>query len=141
MKAGYSTPMLQVASVDRSIQFYGRLGFELVDVHGTPGDLGWARMHCEGGAIMFVASDEPAGAQHVGFLLYLYTPNLPALRTELTTAGIDVSPIEYPDHLPSGEVCLTDPDGYDVFIGHWGEQEQGVWQREREKKRAAGLIP
>jgi hypothetical protein len=36
MKAGYSTPMLRVRDVDRSILFYEQLGFSLVDSEGSP---------------------------------------------------------------------------------------------------------
>jgi hypothetical protein len=34
MKAGFSTPMLRVRDVDRSILFYEQLGFSLVDSEG-----------------------------------------------------------------------------------------------------------
>jgi len=33
-KAGYSTPMLHVADVGRSLRFYALLGFETIDTEG-----------------------------------------------------------------------------------------------------------
>jgi catechol 2,3-dioxygenase-like lactoylglutathione lyase family enzyme len=49
-KAGRATPMPHVADMARSIRFYELLGLELVDTQGEPP--GWARLHCEGAAIM-----------------------------------------------------------------------------------------
>jgi catechol 2,3-dioxygenase-like lactoylglutathione lyase family enzyme len=140
VKSGYSTPLLQVANVERSLRFYALLGFDVVDVEGAKGSLGWARVHCEGGAIMFVRSQEPQAPPDDRFLLYLYTPDLSALRTQLSSAGVEVSPISYPEHMRSGEICLKDPDGYSILIGHWGQSEHEAWQRQREK-RLAGVIP
>ena len=45
--------MLHAMDIERSLAFYELLGFVTVDSDcGKP--LGWARMHCEGGALMFV---------------------------------------------------------------------------------------
>ena len=134
VKAGFSTPLLQVADVERSLRFYALLGFEIVDVEGDPGSLGWARMHCEGGAIMFLRSDGPERPQKDRFLLYLYTPDLPALRTQLADAGVDVPSIARPGHMPSGELSLNDPDGYTILVGHWGKHEHDAWDHERLKR-------
>ncbi len=141
IKAGYSTPLLHVAQVERSLRFYGLLGFETVDVDGPDGALGWARAHCQGGALMFLRAEEPPAAGHDRFLLYLYTPDLPGLRAQLAAAGVEVGPIGYPEYMRSGELCLKDPDGYTILIGHWSEQEHEAWERERARKREAGLIP
>ena len=55
-KATYITPLLHVTDVERSMRYYEILGFEGVDTdraeHPT-----WARMKCEGGALM-LAHDE-----------------------------------------------------------------------------------
>lgn len=87
IRAGYSTPMLHVANVSRSIRFYRHLGFEPIDVQGQPACPVWARMHCEGGAIMFLASEHPVDARAESILLYLYTEDLPGLREQLVAAG------------------------------------------------------
>jgi catechol 2,3-dioxygenase-like lactoylglutathione lyase family enzyme len=93
VKAGYSTPMIHVSDVERSIRFYELLGFETVDTNRcTP--LGWARLHCEGGAIMLARAERPIDpAATRGFLLYLYTSNLLALRDHLLANEVQVPPI------------------------------------------------
>jgi len=141
VKAAYSTPLLHVSDVQRSLDFYGLLGFEIVDIEKSNGTIGWARMHCEGGALMFVLAEQSHSHHHDRFLLYLYTPDLPTLCRELEASGITVGPISHPEYMPSGEICLTDPDGYTVLIGHWGEKEHTTWLQQLESKRKAGLIP
>jgi catechol 2,3-dioxygenase-like lactoylglutathione lyase family enzyme len=136
--SGYLTPLLGVADVERSLHFYGLLGFQTVDVEQGDGSLSWARAHCEGGALMFVRRNEPPLRD--AFLLYLYTSDLPALRAQLIGAGVDVGPIESPGHMPSGEVELRDPDGYNIVIGHWPAQVHERWLASLEAKRAAGII-
>ena len=140
-KAGYSTPLLHVADVERSLRFYERLGFEVVDVERAEGTVGWARIHCEGGAIMFLRSEEPRATAHDRFLLYLYTPDLPALCAQLAAAGVDVGAISHPEYMPSGEACIRDPDGYTILIGHWSDREHQAWLESLERKRASGLLP
>jgi hypothetical protein len=98
-------------------------------------------MHCQGGAIMFLKAEESRLPDRDSFLLYLYSPDLPALRTELASAGVDVGAISHPPYMRSGEICLKDPDGYTILVGHWGEAEHADWERRRERKRSAGLIP
>jgi catechol 2,3-dioxygenase-like lactoylglutathione lyase family enzyme len=138
--AGYLTLLLQVRDLDRSLRFYSRLGFETVDIEKVNGVTVWARMHCAGGAIMFVPAEEDE-LSHVGSLGYLYTPDLPQLCAQLTAAGVEVGPISYPHYMRSGEICLRDPDGYVLLVGHWGSAEDEAWQRQRDAKRTAGLIP
>jgi catechol 2,3-dioxygenase-like lactoylglutathione lyase family enzyme len=135
-KPGYCTPMLHVKSIEDSAPFYERLGFTVVDTDRcTP--LGWARLHCEGGALMFLRAEHDVDPKAQGVLFYMYTPDLPALRAELVAQGISVSPIERPEYMPSGEVNLRDPDGYCVVIGHWGEAEHTAWL----KRIGTGKMP
>jgi len=130
-KAGYCTPMLHVADVVRSIRFYEKLGFTLIDHEGT-NPICWARVHCEGGALMFLRNEEePMHPAKQAVLFYLYTPDLPALREHLLAQGVEVSAISHPPHMQSGEVCLRDPDGYFIQIGHWGEKEHAEWEKNR----------
>lgn len=141
IKAGYSTPMLHVADVERAIDFYRKLGFELIDVQPSTSPFGWARMHCEGGALMFLRAEEDAAPPRGGVLLYLYTPDLPGLREQLLAAGVEASAIEYPEYMASGEMCVADLDGNTILVGHWGDAEQQTWDRDRALKREAGVIP
>ncbi len=136
-KAAYLTPMLHVKSIENSIRFYEQLGFELVDKMGECGQIGWARMHCESGALMFLlAEHEVDASRSVPFCLY--TPDLPALREKLLADGVDVPPINRPDYMPSGEISLRDPDGYLLFVCHWGDAEHAEWEKSRKTRVAAG---
>ena len=141
MKAAYSTPALHVKDIARSIHFYSLLGFELVDFEGDRAHPGWARMHCEGGAIMFLCAEGPVDRYKQGIFLYLYTPDLAALRAHLLTNGVKVSEINRPPYMPSGEISVPDPDGYGIFIGHWSDTEHQAWLEQLEVKRKAGLLP
>lgn len=134
-KAGYSTPMLHVADVERSIRFYSLLGFETIDTQGEPP--GWARLHCEGGALMLLCAEQPVdAARAAATLLYMYAPDLPALRDHLVANAVAVSPIRYPEHMASGEIRVEAPDGYVVLVGHWGKQEHEAWVRHLAERKA-----
>lgn len=135
-RAGWSTPMLHVLDIERSLRWWALFGFETVDVaRGSDGVIGWARMHCEGGALMFLRLEDPTPTPvHDRFMLYLYTPDLGALRAQLVAAGVKAGPIERPEHMPSGELCLSDPDGYTVLVGHWSDAEHETWERERRER-------
>jgi hypothetical protein len=126
-KVGYSTPMLHVVEIERSIRFYELLGFVTVDTDRCK-PLGWARMHCDGGAVMFLRAEEPLDPVRVTTMLYMYTPDLVALREQLLAAGIKVPPIKHPPYMPSGEIQMPDPDGYSVLVAHWGKAEQDAWE-------------
>jgi predicted enzyme related to lactoylglutathione lyase len=128
VKAGYSTPILHVAEIEKSIGFYELLGFTTVDTDRCK-PLGWARMHCEGGALMFLRAEGPLAASAHPVMLYMYTPDLPALREQLLAAGVGVPPIRYPEHMPSGEINLIDPDGNLIPIAHWGKAQHEAWEK------------
>jgi catechol 2,3-dioxygenase-like lactoylglutathione lyase family enzyme len=120
--------MLHAMDIEKSIAFYELLGFETVDTDGgTP--LGWARLHCEGGALMFLRAEHSVDPAVQGILLCMYAPDLVALRAELQKGGVKVPSISYPTYMPSGEMYLRDPDGYSVLVAHWGKNEQEVWER------------
>ncbi|MGH9535392.1 MAG: VOC family protein [Terriglobales bacterium] len=127
--------MLRVQSVEASIAFYALLGFELVDKMGAPECLGWARMHCKGGALMFLRAEEPAD-EGAHALSCMYTPDLPALRAHLAASGIAVPEIRYPDYLPAGEVQIQDPDGNQLALAQWGPGDDERWERERGERLA-----
>lgn len=128
-RAGWSTPLLHVRDVAASIRFYEKLGFDFIDAEGENGSIGWARVHCEGGALMFLRAEpghEMKPAEQ-GILLILYTEDLPSLRAHLLTQGIECPEIEFPDFMPSGALTLRDPDGYCVGINHWSQKEHDQW--------------
>lgn len=128
VKAGYSTPLLHVAEIERSIQFYELLGFSTIDTDRCE-PLGWARLHCEGGAVMFLRAEEPLNASAPRAFLYMYTPDLAGFREHLLANGVNAPAIKYPGYMPSGEIQLSDPDGNHIAVGHWGKTEQEAWEK------------
>ena len=127
-KVGYSTPMLHVAQIERSIRFYELLGFVTIDTDRAE-PLGWARMHCEGGAVMFLRAEKAVDRFSQSVLLYMYTPDLIGLREHLLASGVEVPGIGYPEYMGSGELRIADPDGYTILVGHWGKSEQEAWEK------------
>ncbi|MBP7588228.1 MAG: VOC family protein [Thermoanaerobaculia bacterium] len=141
VKAGWSTPLLHVTEVERSIRFYERLGFQVIDSEGATGCLGWARMHtADGSAIMLLLAEPEVHIrpEAQGIMLVLYTPELVALREQLIAAGERPGDIEHPPWMPSGTMMLRDPSGYAVGVHQWGDLEHRVWLERLEKNRAAG---
>jgi hypothetical protein len=98
-------------------------------------------MHCEGGALMFLLAEEPLGPSMQSILLAMYTPDLAALREHLLANGMKVPPITHPGYMPSGQITLTDPDGYIVGINHWSDAEHAAWLKNIEQKKNSGLLP
>jgi hypothetical protein len=135
-KAGYPTPMLHVADVERSLRFYALLGYETIDTAGVP--IGWARLHCEGGAIMLLLAQGPLDPGRRAIPIYMYAPDLRALREHLLASGVAVSEIKRPEHMRSGEVRLEDPDGHVILVGHWGDAEHQAWLRHLADRKAQG---
>jgi predicted enzyme related to lactoylglutathione lyase len=127
-KAGHSTPLLHVQEIERSIRFYELLGFATVDTDRAR-PLGWARLHCEGGAVMLLRAEEPLNPSAQGVLLYMYTPDLISLREHLLAEGVKVPAIRYPEYMRSGEIHIKDPDGYNILVGNWGKAEHEAWEK------------
>lgn len=128
--------MLHVSDLPGAIRFYETLGFELIDTQGDPP--GWARLHCEGGAIMLFLAEEPLDPARALTPIYMYTPDLPALRQHLISNGVAAAPIVHPEYMKSGEMRVVDPDGQVVFVGHWGDPEHEAWLRHLAERKAGG---
>lgn len=126
-QAYYSTPLLHVKSIEDSIRFYQLLSFKVIDTDECD-PLGWARLHHEGGAVMFLRSEHPVDAGKQAIALYMYSPDLAGLCEHLKTNGVQVPPMSRPPYMRGGEVLIKDPDGYGIFLGHWGEAEQKEWE-------------
>ncbi len=59
----------------------------------------------------------------------MYTPDLAALCEHLRGHDVAVPAVGHPEYMRSGEIRLSDPDGYTVFVGHWGAAEQEEWMQ------------
>jgi catechol 2,3-dioxygenase-like lactoylglutathione lyase family enzyme len=122
------TPYAHVADVQRSIDFYRRLGLEERNRHEEDGRLVWAFVTSPAGdpndaraRLMLALADEALDVSAQGVLFYCWAADVRGLHTELAAAGIEVGPVERPFSMPAGQFSLTDPDGYVVVVGQLGE--------------------
>src|SRR2546426_5601853 len=88
-------PMIHVASVERSVEFYRLLGFEVGNKVPPAGPLHWAWLFApkvadwkNGPNLMLTRSDCPIDAQAQEVLFYLYAADLNALRQELLAKSL-----------------------------------------------------
>jgi catechol 2,3-dioxygenase-like lactoylglutathione lyase family enzyme len=120
-------PMAHVASVPASIEFYGKLGFRVLNsVPGAAGEPRWAYLSSGQGPrpgqgpaqLMLARASGPIDADQQAVLFYAYFDDTHAARERLMAAGIEAGPIEYPFWAPRGEFRIVDPDGYTVMVTH-----------------------
>jgi hypothetical protein len=111
-------PMAFAADLQRSVDFYKRLGMEVRgSLRNSSGELQWVDLVCDQAQLMFSRASDPVIPSQQAVLFYLYSPDLIALRERLLASGVKVSPITYPDYMPKGEIRMDDPDGYVLLIG------------------------
>ena len=120
-------PMIHVADVERSIEFYKKLGFEVGNSVPRSGPKHWAWLYCpavenwkNGANLMVTRTARPLNADAQDVLFYLYVSDLVALRDDLIAKGVKVSEISYPEYLPKGECRVNDLDGYCVMVAQAG---------------------
>jgi len=119
MKTQSVVPMISVADVERSIDFYAHLGFEVANTFACEGETkpSWAWLQSGDAALMLTAEAETAGAKHT-VLFYFYAENVATARASLVEAGLNPGAIATPFYAPQGEFELVDPDGYIVMVSH-----------------------
>lgn len=112
-------PMAHVADVQRSLDFYQKLGFEPVSIgKGDDGSCYWAHAKSGKAHLMFANDCDSAKVEKEStVVLYMYAEDLVKLREDLINRGVEVSEIEYPFYMKKGQFCLNDPDGYVILIG------------------------
>ena len=122
--------MLRVASVERSVEFYRHLGFEVGNyvprAENCP--IAWAWLYQPkapnwktGANLMLTVGQENVTLGSHSVLFYLYAANLVEVRNHLLAQGVKVGDIEYPEYLPEGEFKTGDPDGYTLMIAQSGK--------------------
>ena len=123
--------MARVANVERSVDFYRLLGFEVGNYvpreENCP--MAWAWLYQPnapnwktGANLMVTVSECPVDAKAQSVSFYLYANDMVAVRNRLMAAGVKVGEIGYPDYLPKGEFQASDPDGYVLMIAQSYEQ-------------------
>lgn len=121
-------PMIKVVDVQRSIDFYAHFGLVVRDRFDDEGTLRWAYLDSLRASLMLSLEEHSQPNRALGVVLYLYTPDVVALRAHLLARGLTVSEVEFPVYMPQGEICVTDPDGFLLLIG------QPVWLTEKASK-------
>ena len=118
--------MLHVLSVSRSIAFYAKLGFRVLNSVTPPdaADASWAYLINGEAHLMVTQAEEPVVPSQQGVLLYVYGPRVEDLHLAAQQAGIEVGPIERPFYSPLGEFRVEDPDGYVLIIAHVEKPDQ-----------------
>ena len=113
-------PFTHVADVQRSIDFYQKLGLTIGNTFTPPHETEpvWAWLTSHGAQFMVAKAGEPVIASQQAVLFYIYVDDVAAKREELTTLGIPASEIAYPFYAPRGEFRVVDPDGYVLMITH-----------------------
>lgn len=110
-------PYVHVADVERSINFYHLLGFEVVSRWPYEGRPGAAFIESGTAKMLLAPATAPIDPGAQAALFYMYVADVVALRRKLTKIGITVTDVTYPDYMPKGEIGVVDPDGYCVLIG------------------------
>ena len=102
-------PMAHVADVQRSLNFYRLLGFELLNiVKGEDGHWQWAHVGSGKAHLMFARDAESAKVEKEStVVLYLYAQDLVKLSEELIGKGVKVSEITYPYLYAEGRSVLV----------------------------------
>jgi len=119
--------MIHVRDVERSIEFYRMLGFEVGNKVPPVGPLEWAWLYApkvtqwrHGPNLMLTRGKRPIEPDAQRVLFYLYATHLVSLRDEMLREGLHAGEIEYPEYLPQGEFNILDPDGYCLMIAQSG---------------------
>ena len=113
-------PMAFVAEIARSIDYYGKLGFEVQGTNTPPGEteLSWASLTAGGAQLMVARASYPVDPAAQAVLFYIYCEDVAAMHSSLAAAGLHPGAITRPFYNPGGEFRLTDPDGYVILVTH-----------------------
>ena len=110
--------LLHVASVDRSVEFYQRLGFELgrEPLKNEQGNSSFAWLHRGQAAQIMITLAGRLNPRAQDVMFYLYVHDLHAYREAVMARGVAVGEISHPFWNPSGEFRIDDPDGWTWMV-------------------------
>ena len=123
MKARQLVPLVSVGDVERSIEFYRHLGFDVGNTF-VPGDEtkpSWAWLRSDGAQLMLATASQRIVANQQTVLFYIYTDDVATARESLAQSGLSPGEIVTPFYAPRGEFQLIDPDGYVIMVTYTGE--------------------
>ena len=98
-----------MADLQRSIDFYETLGFEVGERYEQEGWLLWCRLRRDAAELMLALASEPVHDHAQGVLFYLYVDDLDAIGADAPVLDVDAP-------RPAREMRLQDPDGYVVVV-------------------------
>jgi catechol 2,3-dioxygenase-like lactoylglutathione lyase family enzyme len=130
-------PFIHVADVERSIAFYGKLGYAVINrIDDREGKACWAYLKSSAAELMLSRASGPIDAFVQAVIFYHYCADVRAVRQQLLSQGLrdggryagvpldraatdhtTVFEVTTPGWLPAGELRLHDPDGYSVMVG------------------------
>jgi hypothetical protein len=108
-----------VEDVQRSVDFYEKLGFEVRNTYHRGERFVWAMLISGEAQLMVALASEPidSGVQAVLFYLYLEdVEGLKRLREDLLGEGLGVGEIAEGNPAPSYQMRMSDPDGYCLMV-------------------------
>jgi uncharacterized glyoxalase superfamily protein PhnB len=119
MKTAQLVSMISVTDIERSIEFYRHLGFEVGNTFQAEGATkpSWAWLRSGAAQLMLSAATDPVAGKHT-VLFYAYTEDVEAAYASLVEAGLNPGAIAKPFYAPRGEFETLDPDGYIVMVTH-----------------------
>jgi predicted enzyme related to lactoylglutathione lyase len=119
MKTQSLVPLVSVADVERSIEFYNHLGLEVGNTFACEGETkpSWAWLQSGHAQLMLSAMNKPIADKHT-VLFYIYTEDVAAARASLIEDGLNPGEITTPFYAPRGEFQIIDPDGYVIMVTH-----------------------
>jgi len=107
--------LLAVSEVQRSIDFYAKLGFELgkepMKNNAGVATFGWMH-HGQAAQMMLSRTGRTLNPGNQDVMFYLYVTDMPAYREQLIARGVEVGEVKYPFWSPGGEFRVDDPDGW-----------------------------
>jgi catechol 2,3-dioxygenase-like lactoylglutathione lyase family enzyme len=113
MKLTRLIPMLPVRSMPASVEFYGKLGFE---VENRNDGWGWAMLRFDECRLMVDQSINQRTGGSRDSVLYLYPDDVAAYHRHLRGNGIELPDLDQTFY-GHQEFRLDDPDGNRLWIG------------------------
>lgn len=113
MKMNRIVPMLPVRSIADSVEFYGKLGFQVEQRNDS---WGWAMLVCGECRIMVDRSINTQPSAPRQTVLYLYPEDIDSYHRQVREAGLAIADLDTTFYGMT-EFRLDDPDGNRLWIG------------------------
>jgi len=109
-------PMVHVPDVRATAQWYQAIGFVLSAANEDCGEMDWALLALDGGAVMLSAGGEPSDAWRREFDLYVYVDDVDALHARLKNS-VDVVEAPHDKFYGLRELIIRDCNRFWITFG------------------------